>query len=203
MLELRQQHSFYGIILYVAATVFVIYLSNGIPAPDTWNSLFWITQLFVCVNAVAKSFLQESPGRMLYFYSIAGPVTFILSRLIYNGILMVLMSAITLVLFLLFLENPLYSILQFILVAFAGGLSLSFVFTFLAAIAAKAKQSAALMAVMGFPLIIPQLILLLKISNAAFARVQEGYWFMIAVVFALSAMVVVLSVILFPFLWKD
>ena len=72
-----------------------------------------------------------------------------------------------------------------------------------AAIAAKARQSAALMAVMGFPLIIPQLILLLKISNAAFAQVQEGYWFMIVVLLALSAMVVILSAILFPFLWKD
>ncbi len=106
-------------------------------------------------------------------------------------------------LFTLFLGNPLHNALQFTLISFSGGLSLSLVFTFLAAIAAKAKQQAALMAIMGFPVIIPQLLLLLKISNAAFAQVQEGYWFMIVVVFALSAMVVVMSVILFPFLWKD
>ena len=55
-----------------------------------------------------------------------------------------------------------------------GGMSLSLVFTFLAAIAARAQQSAALMAILGFPLVIPQLLLLSKISNIAFASVLQG-----------------------------
>src|SRR5665647_2110467 len=92
LLELRQQHSFYGILLYVASTIFVLYLSLNNPEADVWNALFWIIQLFVCVNAVAKSFLQESRGRMLYFYSIAGAKEFIIAKLIYNIILMLLMS---------------------------------------------------------------------------------------------------------------
>jgi len=56
LLELRQQYTFYGVLLYVASTIFVIYLSVGQPEEQVWNSLFWIVQLFVCVNAVAKSF---------------------------------------------------------------------------------------------------------------------------------------------------
>ena len=83
-------------------------------------------------------------------------------------------------------------------------MSLSLVFTFLAAIAARAQQSAALMAILGFPLVIPQLLLLSKISNIAFADVvQGGLGWMIAVLVALDVMIVVLSLILFPFLWKD
>ncbi len=77
LLELRQQHTFYGILLYVASTIFVLYLAMGQPEATVYNGLFWMIQLFVCVNAVAKSFLQESKGRMLYFYSIASPVSFI------------------------------------------------------------------------------------------------------------------------------
>jgi len=85
LLEFRQKHTFYGILLYVASTIFVIYLSMmDNPDGQTWNSLFWVIQLFVCVNAVAKSFLQESKGRMLYFYSVASPVAFIISKLIYT-----------------------------------------------------------------------------------------------------------------------
>jgi heme exporter protein B len=78
------------------------------------------------------------------------------------------------------------------------------VFTFLAAIAARAQQSTALMAVMGFPIIIPQILLLMKISAVAFSSVvQAGLWQMIALLIGLDIMVVVLAVILFPFLWKD
>ncbi|WP_206685196.1 hypothetical protein, partial [Escherichia coli] len=66
LLEMRQQYTFYGIVLYISATSFVVYLSAGQPEDRIWNSLFWILQLFICINAVAKSFLQEHRGRMLY-----------------------------------------------------------------------------------------------------------------------------------------
>ncbi|MCR6719039.1 MAG: cytochrome C biogenesis protein, partial [Chitinophagaceae bacterium] len=63
LLEIRQQYSFYGILLYIGSTLFVIFLSIKEPEAEVWNGLFWVTQLFVCINAVAKSFLAESRGR--------------------------------------------------------------------------------------------------------------------------------------------
>jgi heme exporter protein B len=143
LLELRQRHSLYGILLYVASTIFVLKLSINEPESETWNGLFWIIQLFVCVNAVAKSFLQESQGRMLYFYTISGAREFIIAKLIYNIILMLIMSLLSLVLFFVLLKNPLTRTLQFTGIVCLGGISLSLVFTLLAAIAAKAQQNAA------------------------------------------------------------
>jgi heme exporter protein B len=176
----------------------------GEPEEAGWNGLFWIVLLFVCVNAVAKSFLQESRGRMLYFYSIAGARDFVLSKLLFNLFLMVCMSLLSLLLFRLLLGNPLEHLGLFMLITCLGGGSISLVFTFLAAIAARAQQSTALMAVMGFPIIIPQILLLMKISAVAFSSVvQAGLWQMIALLIGLDIMVVVLAVILFPFLWKD
>lgn len=204
LLEMRQQYTLYGILLYVASTIFVVYLSMGQPDDTVWNGLFWVIQLFVCVNAVAKSFLQESRGRMLYFYSIAGPVDFVLSKLIFNLLLMLLMSLLSLGIFSVLLGNPLQNFLKFMAIACLGGISLSLVFTFLAAIAAKAQQQAAMMAIMGFPLIIPQLLLLMKIAGTGFSDViQAGWWQMVLMLVGLDILVIALAVILFPFLWKD
>ena len=204
LLESRQQYTLYGILLYVASTIFVLYISVGEPEESSWNGLFWIVLLFVCVNAVAKSFLQESRGRLLYFYSIAGAKDFILSKLLFNLFLMVCMSLLSLLLFTLLLGNPLEHFTIFILITCLGGGSISLVFTFLAAIAARAQQSTALMAVMGFPIIIPQILLLMKISVVAFSSViQAGLWQMIGLILGLDLMVIALAVILFPFLWKD
>jgi heme exporter protein B len=204
LLETRQQYTFYGILLYVASTIFVVYLSVGEPEEKVWNSLFWIIQLFVCVNAVAKSFLAENKSRMLYFYSIAGATDFIIAKLIFNVLLMSLMSVLSLAIFTLLLGNPLQNLFTFVGIVFLGGTSLSMVFTFLAAIAAKAQQQAALMAIMGFPIIIPQLLLLMKISTIGFAQVvQNGLTQMIFLLIGLDILVVMLAVILFPFLWKD
>ena len=180
LLEIRQQYTFYGVLLYVASTIFVVYLSMGQPEEETWNALFWVIQLFVCVNAVAKSFLQDSKGRMLYYYSVAGARDFILAKLTFNAILMMLMSVLSLFVFTILLGNPLIHVLEFIGISFLGGIGLSLIFTFLAAIAAKAQQQAALMAIMGFPIIIPQLLLLGRIAKATFSPVlQAGLWQMV------------------------
>src|SRR5436190_8386271 len=203
LLEVRQQYSFYGILLYVGATIFVLFMAIDEPESKVWNGLFWVIQLFICINAVAKSFLQESKGRMLYFYSIASPANFVLAKLLFNSLLMLIMSLLSLLLFSFFLGNPMVKGGAFIGLVLLGGWSLSLVFTFLAAIAAKAQQNAAIMAVLGFPLIIPQLTLLMKVSNAAFNPVLTIHASDILLLVALDVMVVLLSVILFPFLWKD
>lgn len=173
------------------------------PESRVWNGLFWVIQLFICINAVAKSFLQENRGRMLYYYSIASPVDFVLAKLLFNSLLMLIMSLLSLGLFALFLGNPLQKTWAFIGLVLLGGWSLSLVFTFLAAIAAKAQQNAAIMAVLGFPIIIPQLLLLMKLSAAAFAPLLTIPASTVLLLVALDIMVILLAVILFPFLWKD
>ncbi len=203
LLEVRQQYSFYGILLYIGATIFVLFMALDAPESEVWNGLFWVIQLFICINAVAKSFLQENKGRMLYYYSIAGPAAFILAKLFFNAILMLVMALISLLLFTLFLGNPMKEIADFVGLVLLGGLSLSLVFTFLAAIAARAQQNAAIMAVLGFPIIIPQLILLMQLSKAAFAPLLTIPMTTVLLLLALDALVVLLAVILFPFLWKD
>ena len=205
LLELRQQYTFYGVLLYVASTIFVLYLAMQQPESTVWNGLFWMIQLFICVNAVAKSFLQESRGRMLYFYSIAGPVQFIVAKLIYNMLIMLVMSLLSLILFQLLLGNPLINFWKFVGIVCLGAMSLSFVFTMLAAISARAQQQAALMAIMGFPIIIPQLMLLMRISKAGFGEIfKEGAFSdMVLLLTGLDVLVVILAIILFPFLWKD
>lgn len=203
LLEVRQQYSFYGILLYIIATIFVLYMTIREPEAKVWNGLFWVIQLFICINAVAKSFLQETRGRMLYFYSIVNPRDFILAKLLFNSVLMLLMSFLSILLFSLFLGNPVQKAFPFIGLVLLGGWSLSLVFTFLSAIAAKAQQNAAIMAILGFPIIIPQLMLLMQLSNTVFSDKTGIALSTLLLIIALDVLVIMLAVILFPFLWKD
>jgi heme exporter protein B len=116
---------------------------------------------------------------------------------------MLLMSSISLLLFTLLLGNPMLQAAPFIGLVLLGGISLSLVFSFLAAIAAKAQQNAAIMAILGFPIIIPQLVLLMRLSSATFSPLLTVSWTSVALLVALDTLIVLMSVILFPFLWKD
>jgi heme exporter protein B len=115
------------------------------------------------------------------------------------------MVLLSLLLFRILLGNPIDKYFQFIGIACLGGVSLSLVFTLMAAIAAKAQQNAAIMAILGFPLIIPQLLLLIRLSKSAFGEVfKEGALMQISLLLiALDILVIVLAIVLFPFLWKD
>jgi heme exporter protein B len=108
--------------------------------------------LFICINAVARSFIQEGRGRMLYFYTIASPIQFIFSKLIYNSLLMILMSGLSLLLFTILLGNPLTHGWLFFGMACLGGISLSLVFSFLAAIACKSISTLSHHGYSGIPI---------------------------------------------------
>jgi heme exporter protein B len=205
LLELRHPYAVYGVLLYVVSTVFVLYLTMERPEAETWNGLFWVMLLFVCVNAVAKGFLQESRGRMLYYHTLTGPTSFVLSKTLYNVVLMAAMTLVTLLLFVAFLGKPTYDLMAFAGIGMLGGLGLSLTFTMLAAIASKAMQQASLMAILGFPVILPQLLLSMRLSKAAFAEAfQEGAVSqLVLLLLALDCGILVLTLILYPYLWKD
>jgi heme exporter protein B len=204
-LELRQQQNLYGLLIYAASTVFVLYLSAGQMGARSWIALFWVTQLFVVVNAVVKSFVGEPAGRHLYHHTIVDPLSFLWSKMTLNVVYMLVLGLLSTLLFTALLGNPVQNHGLFLLLVLLGGTGLSLLFTMLSAIASKARQQASLIAILGFPIIIPQLVLLVRVSKAAFGEVfrSGAVWQLCGLLAALDALVLVMAAILFPFLWKD
>lgn len=204
LIEWRQKHTLFGVLLYVGCTVFVVHTMSGQPETRVWNALFWITQLFVATNAVAKSFLQEPQARFRYYFTIVRPSTFMMAKMIYSTILLLAMSLVSLLLFNVLLGSPIIQTGLFVLVTAIGSISLSVVFTFLSAIAARANQNAALMAILGFPLVTPMLMMLSQLALKAISPVYQPGWGNLALVLLLlDVLVIALGIILFPFLWQE
>jgi heme exporter protein B len=208
VLEWRQKYAISGILLYVVSTVFVVYLSfaNARINPVVWNVLLWIIILFASVNAVAKSFYQESGARQLYYYTLADPYQVLLSKIVYNFFLMLLLSALAFFSLSMFSSNALQRPELFAVALLLGSLGLAAVFTFISGIATKAKNSATLMAVLGFPAVIPMLLMLVKLSAGAVGMgmdSQEGYQKDILLLSGIDTIIIAVSIILFPYLWRD
>ncbi|MGX5689202.1 heme exporter protein CcmB [Arcticibacter tournemirensis] len=204
VLEWRSKYALNGILLYVVSTIFVCYLSFKQINPVTWNALFWIIMLFASVNAIAKSFLQENKGRQLYYYSIASARAIIISKIIYNILLMLLLSVIAIAFYSLVFNNPIGDPLFYLLSVLAGSISFASVFTMISGIASKANNSGALMAILSFPVIIPLLIVLIKFSKNAMDGLDRSVSLdEIGVLLAINIIVITISLLLFPFLWRD
>ncbi|MGI4020379.1 MAG: heme exporter protein CcmB [Janthinobacterium lividum] len=212
VLEWRSKYAFNGVLLYVVSTVFVCYISfnlspgfsNNQSYPILWNVLFWIILLFASVNAIAKSFMQESSNRLLYYYTIASAKAIILAKIIYNCLLMMLLSTLALIIYLLFFKNTLGDPLYYYLAVLSGSISFSMVFTMLSAIASKAGNNGTIMAILCFPIIIPVILVLIRFSKNAMDGIERSasYHDMI-VLTAINLIVVATSLVLFPYLWRD
>ena len=125
-LEWRQKYALSGMLLYVISTVFVCYLSFNLRrnqlTPIVWNTLFWIIILFTAVNAIAKSFSQERYGRLLYYYSLCSPQAIIISKIIYNSLIMLLLSGMGFVFYSFVMGNAIGDMGLFILCLFLAAI---------------------------------------------------------------------------------
>jgi len=208
VLEWRQRYAFNGILLYLVSTVFICYMSFNLKSnqlnPITWNALFWIILLFTAVNAIAKSFVQEPEGRLLYYYTLVSPQGIILSKIIYNALLMLLMSLVGYLVYSVVLGNPVEDQSLFMVSVVLGSLGFSSTLTMISAIASKSNNSSTLMAVLSFPVMLPLLLLVMKVSkNAIDGLARSVSYDEISVIAAINIIVLSVSYILFPYLWKS
>ena len=208
LLELRQKYALSGIVLYVVSTVVICYLSFNLReqqlSPPAWNALFWIILLFTAVNAVAKGFQQERQGRFLYYYTLASPEAIIFSKIIYNTALMLFLGLVGYGFYSVLLGSPVQDKMLFVLNLLIGAVGFSSVLTLISGIASKAGNNAVLMAILSFPVILPMLLMLIKVSkNAIDGLDRNASLDEIITLLALNVIVWVLSFILFPFLWRS
>ena len=205
LIEWKQKYAFNGLMLYVASMVVVVALALGaVLEPLSWNVMFWLMILFAALNAVGKSFLAEEPAQQLYLYALAHPSALMLGKMLYNLLLMSLISLLTMALFVLMGNVAIGAPWQLLGIAGLGSAALAANLTLVAAIASKAHNRGTLLAVLSFPIIIPVLLLLIELAEEAIAPTGKGMD-MDALVFlgGITVVLAALSVMLFPFVWRD
>ena len=202
--EWRSKHLAGALMLYSASSIFVAYLAfKQVLHPPTWNALFWIIQLFAAMNTISRAFLAESPGSQLFLYTLMDPRHLLLGKMLYGFWVMLLTSCLNLLLFSILIGNVVDNHLLFFLVMILGSAGFSAILTLVSAIAVKAGGNTGLAAILGFPLLLPHLILIIKLSKNAVDGIDWAFsnvWLLVSAL--LSALVVILGMALFPYLWR-
>ncbi len=205
ILEFRQKSTLAGIAVYIIATVFISALSfKRIIQPTVWNSLFWIIFTFIAINVSGKSFIQETRGKGLFNFLYYNPRDFILSKIIYNMLLMAVLSLLTFFFYSWFVGNIVQDLGMFLLALLFSSTAFSGVLSLMSAIASKANNNAGLMAILSFPVLMPLLLVSIKLSKNAIDglawSVSSNY---LLILVMLNIVVIALATILFNYLWAE
>lgn len=202
--EWREKNALSSIILYVLSSTFVIYQIFKSTDPKSWIALYWIIMIFASINAASRTFIQSESKTKGYFFFLASDRQVLLSKLIFNFLLLLLLAIVSNLSFQLFLGQPLNGYGMWLTISLLGVFGFASTFTVIAAIGAKASNAAVLTTILGLPLVIPQVLILVRLSEKCIqllpgADFNEG----IISLVALDASLLAVSFLIFPFLWRD
>jgi len=205
-LEFRQKSSMAGVLVYVIGTIFVSALcfKAKVDKP-TWNALFWVITLFTSVNICGKSFLKETGGQALFNYLHYPPLKFIFAKILFNMILMLVLSLVTFFFYAFFIRNEVENMSLFLLILLLASTGLGGVLSLMSAIAAKASAGFGIMSILSFPVLMPLILVIIRLSKMAVDGIE---WAgvstqLLLILGALNLLTLALSFLLFPYLWRD
>jgi heme exporter protein B len=204
LLEWRNKYALSGILLYLLCIIIIIFFTFETLQPAVWVVLFWVIILFTSVSAVARSFQSENAGKTLYLYTLVSPQSIILSKIIYNICVMLFLSMLAVLFYAFSAGFPVTDVVSFFLAILLGAISFASVFSMMSAISAKAGNSGTLMAILSFPVMLPILKILVRVSlntvsNEAWSVNTQDILYLLA----LDILIITLALVLFPYLWRD
>ena len=206
-LELRDKYALNAVLMFGITTLAVVSFSLGqrnLP-PHLLGALFWVIMFFSAMSGLAHIFIrEEESGTSLALRLAAPPDAVYIGKLLFNLILLSVLTVIITPLFFIFTNAPVSSTIDFIPILILGVLGLCSATTLIAAIIARAAVKGALFAVLSFPIIIPLLLTLVISTQKLFEGSGVGS-VMTELQFLLAYMVVMIvgSLMLFKFVWTE
>ncbi|MHB8261663.1 MAG: heme exporter protein CcmB [Bacteroidia bacterium] len=205
LLEFRQKTSLASILLYVLSIVFISFLSfKGGIKPDVWGALFWLVLFFAGINAASKSFFTESKARSIYNYSLYHPTEFVISKIIYNIVLLWVVSLCSVLTFSWMINYPVQNSFLFVLTLLLGGTALAGSLTLMSCIASKTGNSYSVMSLLSMPVCIPVMLISLKLTKNAIDGLDWSISYKyLSGLLLIDLIIISLSLFLFRYLWKE
>ncbi len=203
--EFKRPTNVFGVLLYLICATFIISLvTKGNVNASIWSAFFWILMMFVSFSVFNKNLNSDEQKKWNYYYLLVHPIQFILARIFYHSLFLWILGFANFLLLSLWLKNPLISYDIFVITILLGGLGFSSSLTLISSIAVQSNYPTMLMSVLGFPLIIPLIwtlikVTLLSIQGLELSEVSQYIFFLGSI----NIICILLSIILFPIVWKE
>jgi heme exporter protein B len=206
--ELRTRYAMSALVMFVVTTISVILFSLGSEggSPDVLSGMLWVVIFFAAMSGLARTFvMEEERGTSMTLQLMAPASAVYFGKLLFNLVLGLGLSLLTVVLYLLLIEGfRIASPSVFILATVLGSIGLASASTIIAAIIARANTKGTLFPVLSFPILLPLLLTVinatrLSVEGAPLGEAAGEFQILISYI----VVVTTVSYLLFEFIWKD
>jgi heme exporter protein B len=205
--ELRNRTALNAILLFAVTALVVVGFAVG-PGqvnPVLKAALLWVVLFFAAFSGLSHVFLhEEETGTSMALRLTAAPSAVFAGKLAINMLLLLVITLVVTPAFAMMVHLEVSRPLAFMAVLLSGGVGLAAAATIVAAIIAAAKGKGALYGALGFPLLLPLLLMAvhgthLTMTDAPFADIFRIVTGMVS----FGVMLITASFLLFPYVWED
>ena len=206
--ELRNRTALSSILLFTVTSIVVVGFAVG-PAglePSVKGALLWVVLFFAAFSGLSHVFIHEEEAgtsQALRLTTSAGAVY--AGKLLFNLILILCIAAVVVPLLIIMLDFGPRNPLAFAVVVLAGCVALGAAATIVAAVIAKAGGKGALYGALGFPILIPMLVMAVDATPLAVLGrpLSDRLLNDIIGLTSYSVLMITASAVLFPSVWEE
>ncbi len=206
--ELRTRYAINALAMFVVVTVGVIAFSLGVTPvkPPVSAALLWVAMFFAAVTGLGRSFVsEEERGTTLLLRLTLPPAPVYLGKLIINLVISLISAMLIALLYLTLLPSVTVAAPgSFALTVALIAIGFAAVLTIVAAIIARTASKGALYPVLSFPMVLPMLMLGVRLLESSISGSgSPGDTQTVGLLLLYTITLVVMSYVLFDFLWKE
>ena len=201
-IEYRNKYEIYGLLLFVIVTAYILYRATESADVLSFNSTFWVLILVLSTNFALRSFTKIKEEELKYLYQLVDAKSIIISKLVFNWLLIFGGGIVFLLAGLLFHGFSEFPIIDFVLLIALTSLALSSTFSLPSAMVMTLSSKGTLLGILSFPISIP--IILVSI-NLGSDLITQNIWNMNAVAMLISITLImgIMSLVLFRYNWQS
>lgn len=208
--EFRTRYAVNAILMFALTTLIAVSFSIGAyriedaQKPFLYAVLLWVIIVFSAFSGLSRSFVKEEEAGTIDVLKLsARPQAVFLGKLFFNLTLLGALELIIVPTFIMFMGYDIASPGFFIMMVITAGLGLGAGTTIVAAMITQAGARGALFSVLSFPLILPLMITAIKGCERAALGIATAGWPEVRIAVAYTAIMITVSLFLFPLIWEE
>ncbi len=191
-----------ALVLFIFVIAYVVYRIHPELSLQNFNLVFWIVFTMVSVNVAIKGTNHFGPGERIFLYQLVDPITAFISKLIFNFLFLLIIGHCFYLVVLLLFYPEITWVGGFSILLVIGAVCLSSVLSFVSAISRHLSGQNTALSIMSIPLLIPVIIILHNIGENMLVNNPIAMGKYIALI-GISLLSISLSIILYPYLWRE
>lgn len=203
--ELRQRYALSGLVMFAVVTLTCVSMSLGGASltPVLAAVMLWVIIFFSAMAGLARVFVQEEQTGTFYTLRVyANGQAVLFGKMVFNIVLLLVLTALVLPLFVVFMNIDIYSWGMLVIVLLLGESGIGAASTIIAAIVARTEGQGTLFAVLTFPILLPLFLSSINATAKILSGATPGTGQLVFLV-GFDSVLIAVSSLLFEYLWCE